>query len=173
MWPTIQNSSRYTEILLYLPRFRSNCRHLSRFDFEGKRRTPPFPSPFPISFYPPAGGNRRYMYVFHLASYRRPSNIPAISWHRELLPRFLTFLYAKCVYAGSSCTHVPYDFTGRRSVKPTTCKVDRRARYDISLLFFFLLLSLLLSFFGAAPRSSYCHIAILMSQRLLLMSIHT
>jgi len=32
----VQNSFRYTEILLYSP-FRSNCRHFSRFDFHACR----------------------------------------------------------------------------------------------------------------------------------------
>jgi len=99
----VQNSSRYTEILLYSPRFRSNCRHFSRFDFHAcrasiskvnRRHTSFFPLPDLLLF--ANGRNRRYMYVFRLASYRRPSNIPAISWHRELLPRFLIFLMQEC-----------------------------------------------------------------------------
>lgn len=60
----VQNSSRYTEILLYSPRFRSNCRHFSRFDFHAcrasiskvNRRHTPRSFPFPIFFYSPAGG---------------------------------------------------------------------------------------------------------------------
>lgn len=152
----VQNTSRYTEILLYSFRFRSNCRHFSRFDFHAcrasiskvNRQHTPRAFPFSIFFYSPAGGIED---ICMYSAWLHTGGLPIFPQYRDTAnccPASL-FSSCKCVHVGSSCTHVPCDFTGYRPVEPMTCKVDSYARYDISLLFFLLLLAFVSLTFAA------------------------
>lgn len=144
----VQNSSRYTEILLYSPRFRSNCRHFSRPDFHACRASiskvnrwrTPRSFPIPIFFYSRAGGIED---ICMYSAWLHTGGLPIFPQYRDTAnccPASL-FSSCKCVHAGSSCTHLSLWFYGISSGWS-----DDMQSWQLCAIWYFALFSFIFSF---------------------------